>query len=42
MIAGIGNGDVFILIGLENVGMFKITCLEKSHITWDNQGGGCY
>jgi len=33
MIAGIDNEDVFILIRVENVGMMKITCLEKSQIT---------
>jgi len=32
MIAGIGNEDVFILIRVKNVGLMKITCLEKSHI----------
>jgi len=32
MIAGIDNKDVFILIRMENVGLMKITCLEKSHI----------
>jgi len=32
MIADIGNGDVFILIRVENVGMMKITRLEKSHL----------
>ena len=30
MIAGIGNEDVFILTRVENVGLIKITCLEKS------------
>jgi len=32
MIVGIGNEDVFILIGVDNIGLMKITCLEKSHI----------
>jgi len=32
MNADIGNEDVFILIRVENVGLMKITCLEKSHI----------
>jgi len=29
MIVGIGNEDVFILIRVENVGLMKITHLEK-------------
>jgi len=32
MMVGIGNEDVFILIRVENVGLIKITCLEKFHI----------
>jgi len=32
MIAGIGNEDAFILIRVENVGLMKITYLEKSHV----------
>jgi len=32
MITGTDNEDVFILIRVENVGLMKITCLEKSHI----------
>jgi len=30
--ADIDNEYVFILIRVENVGLVKITCLEKSHI----------
>jgi len=35
---GIGNEDVFILIKVDNVGLMKITCLEKSHIVFITNG----
>jgi len=41
MIIGIDNEDVFILIKMENVGLIKVTRIEKSHIVWDNLRGGC-
>jgi len=41
MIVDIGNEDMFILIRVENAGLMKGTCLEKSHIASNNIGGGC-